>query len=64
MLRHFAPFSCRQMIASMVRRRFLCSVLWGGRHCAISGASYSLRVFGQAGSTGKVLELLNSGPDA
>jgi hypothetical protein len=39
MLRHFAPFSCRQMIASMVRRRFLCSVLWGGRHCAISGAN-------------------------
>src|SRR4051812_44675133 len=39
MLRHFAPLSCRQMITSMVRRRFLCSVLCGGGHCAISGGS-------------------------
>src|SRR5215218_10721198 len=30
MRRHFAPLSCRQTIASMVRRRLPCSVLWPG----------------------------------
>ena len=29
-----------------------------------TGSRYSLRVFGQVGSTGRVLELLNSGPNA
>ena len=41
MLRHFAPLSCRQTVASMVRRRLWCTALWGGGHSSISGASFS-----------------------
>ena len=37
--RHFAPLSWRQMIASTVRRRSWWSVLYGGRHASIRGAS-------------------------
>ena len=36
-----APFVQRQRMASMVRRRSWWSVLYGGRHAAISGASTS-----------------------
>jgi hypothetical protein len=39
MLRQVAPLRCRQMIASIVRRRSWCSVLPRGRTASISGAS-------------------------
>ena len=39
MARHFAPFTCRQMIASIVRRRCLSGVLPFGRHPSSSGSS-------------------------
>ena len=50
MARQVAPFRCRQMIASIVRRRSWWSVLYGGRHASIRGASTphcsSVRTFG------------------
>ena len=39
MWRHLAPFSCRQTIASRVRRRLWCAVSGAGRHASINGAS-------------------------
>jgi hypothetical protein len=39
MLRHFAPFSCRQRIASIVRRRLRGGVLPRGRTASISGSN-------------------------
>jgi hypothetical protein len=39
MLRHLAPFWCRQTIASIVRRKWWGRVLPRGRHASISGAS-------------------------
>jgi len=36
--RHFAPFACRQTIASTVRRRSRGGVLPFGRHASISGS--------------------------
>ncbi len=38
MLRHLAPFSCRQKIAEILRRRFLGGVLPRGRTSSISGS--------------------------
>src|ERR671920_53560 len=38
-LRRLAPLSCRQMIASIVRRRSWCCVLPRGRHASMSGPS-------------------------
>src|SRR5215204_2065277 len=39
MARHLAPFSCRQRMAEMVRRRSFGGVLPLGRHASISGSS-------------------------
>ena len=38
MLRHFAPFWCRQKIAEIVRRNSFGGVLPRGRTCSISGS--------------------------
>src|SRR3954451_9189650 len=38
MARHLAPFSCRQTIAEIVRRRSWGGVLPLGRHASISGS--------------------------
>jgi hypothetical protein len=38
MLRHFAPFWCRQKIAEIVRRSSFGGVLPRGRTCSISGS--------------------------
>src|SRR4051794_23029205 len=39
MARHLAPFSCRQRMAEIVRRRSRGGVLPWGRHVSISGSS-------------------------
>src|SRR4051812_18246127 len=39
MARHLAPFSCRQTMAEIVRRRSWGGVLPLGRHASISGSS-------------------------
>src|SRR3954447_14371781 len=39
MARHLAPFSCRQTIAEIIRRRSWGGVLPLGRHASISGSS-------------------------
>src|SRR4051812_30549276 len=39
MARHFAPFSCRQRMAEIVRRRSFGAVLPLGRHASTSGSS-------------------------
>src|SRR3954471_15767994 len=39
MARHLAPFSCRQRMAEIVRRRSWGGVLPLGRHASISGSS-------------------------
>src|SRR5215210_6756360 len=39
MARHLAPFSCRQRMAEIVRRRSFGAVLPLGRHASISGSS-------------------------
>src|SRR5215210_2908410 len=39
MARHLAPFSCRQRMAEMVRRRSFGGVLPLGRHASISGSN-------------------------
>ena len=41
--RHFAPFACRQTIASTVRRRSRGGVLPSGRHASKSGSSAAHR---------------------
>src|SRR3954464_3673580 len=40
MARHLAPFSCRQTMAEIVRRRSWGGVLPLGRHVSISGSSF------------------------
>jgi hypothetical protein len=41
MARHLAPFSCRQRMAAIVRRRSFGGVLPLGRHASISGSSHT-----------------------
>lgn len=40
---HFAPFSCRQMIAAMVRRRWRGGTLACGRQPSINGSNVAQR---------------------